>query len=69
MGRITAKKTYNSRGFVAHHTSDIWHATAAFGKARYGMWPMGAAWACQHLFTHYEYTEDKEYLKNKPILL
>ncbi|MFB9056119.1 glycoside hydrolase N-terminal domain-containing protein [Mariniflexile ostreae] len=65
MGRITAKKTYNSRGFVAHHTSDIWHSTAAFGKARYGMWPMGAAWACQHLFTHYEYTEDTEYLKNQ----
>jgi alpha-L-fucosidase 2 len=63
MGRITARKTYNSRGFVAHHTSGIWHATAAFGKARYGMWPMGAAWACQHLFTHYEYVEDNEYLK------
>ncbi|QXP71877.1 glycoside hydrolase family 95 protein [Polaribacter sp. R2A056_3_33] len=65
MGRITAKKTYNARGFVAHHTSDIWQSTAAFGKARYGMWPMGAAWACQHLFTHYEYTEDTEYLKNQ----
>ena len=65
MGRITAKKTYNARGFVVHHTSDIWHSTAAFGKARYGMWPMGAAWCCEHLFTHYEYTEDTEYLKNK----
>jgi len=64
MGRITAKKTYNARGFVAHHTSSIWHATAANGKARYGMWPMGAGWSAQHLFTHYEYTEDKEYLKN-----
>ncbi|MEP3837678.1 MAG: glycoside hydrolase N-terminal domain-containing protein [Algibacter sp.] len=65
MGRITAKKTYNARGFVAHHTSDPWFTTAAFGKARYGMWPMGAAWACQHLFTHYQYTEDKEYLKKQ----
>ncbi|WP_299668384.1 glycoside hydrolase family 95 protein [uncultured Polaribacter sp.] len=64
-GRITAQNTYNARGFVAHHTSDAWHSTAAFGKARHGMWPMGAAWCCQHLFTHYEYTEDKEYLKNK----
>ncbi|GAA3638597.1 glycoside hydrolase family 95 protein [Flavivirga jejuensis] len=65
MGRLTAQRTYNARGFVAHHTSDAWYTTAAFGKARYGMWPMGAAWCCQHLFTHYEYTEDKEYLKNK----
>ncbi|MDO5968699.1 glycoside hydrolase family 95 protein [Flavivirga aquimarina] len=65
MGRLTAERTYNARGFVAHHTSDAWHSTAAFGKARHAMWPMGAAWCCQHLFTHYEYTEDQEYLKNK----
>ncbi|MEO9475979.1 MAG: glycoside hydrolase family 95 protein [Cyclobacteriaceae bacterium] len=64
MGRITAREIYGARGFVAHHTSDVWHATAPFGKARYGMWPMGAAWSCQHLFTHYEYTEDEEYLRN-----
>jgi alpha-L-fucosidase 2 len=62
MGRITAREAYGCRGFVAHHTSDAWLATAAFGRARYGMWPMGAAWCCQHLFTHYEYTGDKEYL-------
>lgn len=64
MGRITAKKVYGARGFTAHHTSDAWHATAPFGKSRYGMWPMGAAWSCQHLFTHYEYTENEEYLRN-----
>jgi len=65
MGRLTAQRTYNARGFVAHHTSDAWHSTAAFGKARHAMWPMGAAWCCEHLFTHFEYSEDKEYLKNK----
>jgi len=64
MGRITAKETYGCRGFVAHHTSDAWHSTAGFGRARYGMWPMGAAWCCEHLFTHYEFTEDYDYLKN-----
>jgi alpha-L-fucosidase 2 len=62
MGRITARKVYGCRGFVAHHTTDAWLGTAPFGKAGYGMWPMGAAWCCQHLFTHYQYTEDKEYL-------
>ncbi len=62
MGRITAREAYGCGGFVAHHTSDAWNMTAAFGRARYGMWPMGAAWCCQHLYTHYEYTEDKEYL-------
>lgn len=64
MGRLTAKESYGCRGFAAHHTSDAWHATAGFGRARYGMWPMGAAWCCQHLFTRYEFTEDKDYLKD-----
>ncbi|MDX2431740.1 MAG: glycoside hydrolase N-terminal domain-containing protein, partial [Bacteroides sp.] len=62
MGRISAMESYGCGGFVAHHTSDAWHATAAFGRAGFGMWPMGAAWCCQHLYTHYEYTEDREYL-------
>ncbi|MCG9792309.1 glycoside hydrolase family 95 protein [Flavobacterium algicola] len=65
MGRLTAQRVYGARGFVAHHTSDAWHSTAAFGKSRHAMWPMGAAWCCEHLFTHYEYTGDKEYLKNE----
>ena len=64
MGRISAKETYGCRGFVAHHTSDAWHNTYGFGRARYGMWPMGAAWCCQHLYTHFEFTEDKDYLKD-----
>jgi len=33
------------RGFVVHHTSNIWHSTAANGKIRYGMWPMGVGWS------------------------
>jgi len=63
MGRLTAKETYGARGFVAHHTSDAWHFTACTGNAQWGMWPMGAAWPCQHLFMHYEFTEDKEFLE------
>ncbi|NQU87416.1 MAG: glycoside hydrolase family 95 protein [Mariniphaga sp.] len=63
MGRITAKETYGARGFVAHHTSDAWHFTACTGNAQWGMWPMGAAWSCQHLFMHYEFTENKTFLE------
>jgi len=63
-GRITARETYGVGGFVAHHTSDAWFMTRTFGKPNYGMWPMGAAWCCQHLFTHYEYTGDVDYLRD-----
>jgi alpha-L-fucosidase 2 len=64
MGRITAKETYGCGGFVAHHTSDAWGLTACFGVPQYGMWPMGAAWCCQHLFTHYEFTGDEMFLRD-----
>jgi alpha-L-fucosidase 2 len=61
-GRETAKSMYNSRGFVAHFTTDPWYWTTATGKAEWGMWPMGAAWCCQHLWEHYAFTQDKKFL-------
>ena len=64
LGRITARETYGCRGFVVHHTTDAWHMTTCFGSPQYGMWPMGAAWACEHLFSHYEFTGDKAYLSD-----
>ncbi|HID56895.1 TPA: glycoside hydrolase family 95 protein, partial [Candidatus Poribacteria bacterium] len=62
-GRITARKVYNCRGFVAHHTTDAWHFTTPIGRAVYGMWPMGAAWCCSHLWEHYLFTGDKVFLE------
>lgn len=62
-GRLTAKKMYNSRGFCAHFTTDAWYWTTSTGKAQWGMWPMGAAWGCQHLWEHYAFTLDNDYLK------
>ena len=64
-GRITAKKTYNCRGFVAHHTTDAWHFTSAIGNTGYGMWPLGAAWCCQHFWEHYAFTGDSEFLEKQ----
>lgn len=64
-GRITARRTYNCRGFVAHHTTDAWHFTSPIGRTVYGMWPMGAAWCCQHLWEHYLFTGDREFLKGQ----
>lgn len=70
-GRETAKNTYNSQGFVAHHTSDAWHFTSPIGKPQYGMWPMGAAWSCQHLWEHFLFTGDTTFLAEKgyPIMI
>ncbi|MGN8645947.1 glycoside hydrolase family 95 protein [Gracilibacillus sp. HCP3S3_G5_1] len=65
-GRITAKTMYNCRGFTAHHNTDIWGDTAPqdiYPPASY--WPLGAAWLCLHLWEHYEYTGDIEFLNDK----
>ena len=64
-GRETAKKVYGCKGFVAHHTTDVWHFTAPIGKVGYGLWPQGAAWACRHLWEHYLYTQDNKFLREK----
>jgi len=63
-GRATARKVFNCRGFVAGHTTDAWLHCSLIGKAQYGMWPMGAAWCCQHLWEHYLFGGDTEFLKN-----
>jgi alpha-L-fucosidase 2 len=69
-GRKTARDVYNCRGFVAHHTTDVWWHTSPFGSVGYGMWPMGAAWCTQHFMEHYRFTGDKKFLKDRayPIL-
>lgn len=61
-GRETARELYGVEGFVAHHTTDVWHHTTSFGKPQYGMWPMGAAWAATHIWEHYLFTGDREFL-------
>ncbi len=63
-GERTAKEIYGARGFCAHHNVDIWrYCDPACGDAQWGFWNMSGAWFCQHVFNHYLYTNDKEYLK------
>ena len=62
-GAKTAKIYYNAGGWVAHHNTDLWRGTAPVDAARYGMWPVGGVWLCQHIWEHYLYTGDVEFLK------
>jgi alpha-L-fucosidase 2 len=64
-GRKTARVHYNARGWVAHHITDIWGFTGPGDGPQYGLWPMGAAWLCQHLWEHYSFTGDQEFLAKK----
>jgi alpha-L-fucosidase 2 len=62
-GARTAKVQYGARGWVAHHNTDLWRATAPVDGPQYGMWPTGGAWLCQTLWEHYLFTNDRGYLE------
>ncbi len=70
-GRRTAEEMYGvKRGYVCHHNTDIWGDTAPQDKwIPATIWPSGGAWLALHVFTHYEYTRDIEFLKEKYHLL
>ena len=62
-GERTAKLYYNARGWVAHVITNLWGFTAPGEGANWGSTSTGAAWLCQHLWDHYLFTRDKEFLK------
>ena len=63
-GRRTAQVMYGCRGFVAHHNTDLWGDTAPQDLWIPGsFWVMGGAWLCTHIWTHYQYTGDTEFLR------
>lgn len=61
-GKETARVMYGARGWMAHHNTDIWRATGAVDAAFWGAWVCGGAWLSQHLWEHYLYNGNKEYL-------
>ncbi len=68
-GRISAKTFYNANGWNCAHNSDIWAMTNPVGNfgsgdPNWANWAMGGTWASAHLYEHYLYTGDKEWLKN-----
>lgn len=62
-GKESARLMYGADGWVLHHNTDLWRITGAVDRAASGLWPTGAAWLCQHLWEHYLYTGDKEFLR------
>lgn len=62
-GQESAKEMYHARGWNTHHNTDLWRITGIVDGGFYGMWPMGGAWLTQHIWNHYLYTGDKEFLK------
>lgn len=63
-GRSIARRMYGCRGFMAHHNTDLYGDCAPQDNwIPATIWTMGAAWLCTHLWMHYSYTQDLEFLK------
>jgi len=64
-GSETARQYYDARGFVVHHNTDIWGDSIPVDHVQAGVWPMGAAWMALHLFSHYAYSLDTGFLRER----
>jgi alpha-L-fucosidase 2 len=64
-GSATAREYYNARGFVVHHNTDIWGDSIPVDHVQAGVWPLGAAWISLHLFSHYAYSLDQAFLRDR----
>ena len=62
-GKEAAQEIYGTNGMVVHHLSDI-YGYASIADGPWGIWPTGGAWLSYHLWEHYLYTRDKEFLRN-----
>jgi alpha-L-fucosidase 2 len=68
-GARTARDMYGAGGWVAHHNTDLWRATAPIDGPQWGMWPAGGAWLSLALWDRFEYAGDRAYLRTiYPIL-
>jgi alpha-L-fucosidase 2 len=68
-GSRAARVHWGARGWVCHHNTDLWRACAPVDGPLWGMWPTGGAWLCKHLWDHYEFAPDRNYLaKTYPVL-
>ena len=66
-GARLARDHYGAKGWVAHHNTDLWRATGPIDGAFYGRWPTGGAWLSLHLWEHYLFNGDRDFLTPGPI--
>ena len=61
--QLTAREMYGCDGWVAHHNTDLWRIAGPVDGTTWGMFPTGGAWLTTHLWQHYLFTGDKDFLR------
>ena len=64
-GKIVAKEHYNTTGWVLHHNTDIWRGAAPINHSNHGIWVSGGAWLSLHMWEHYQFSQDKQFLAER----
>jgi alpha-L-fucosidase 2 len=64
-GSETAQRYFKARGFLVNHNTDLWGDSIPVDHVQAGIWPMGAAWIALHLFSHYAYSLDTGFLRER----
>lgn len=54
---------YGLNGWVCCHNTDIWRFNREATKGVYAYWQVGGIWLCRHIYEHFAYTQDIEFLK------
>jgi alpha-L-fucosidase 2 len=66
-GTRTASEHYGLPGWVSHHNIDLWCATNPVGEGvgapTWANWAMSGPWLCAHLYEHYAFTGDRDFLR------
>ncbi len=62
-GKTVAKEQYDADGWIVHHNVDVWRGAAPVNASHHGIWLGGAGWLSSHIWEHYLFTQDKEFLK------
>ena len=62
-GQLTAREMYGCDCWVAHHNTDLWRIAGPVDGTTWGMFPTGGAWLTTHLWQHYLFTGNKDFLR------
>ena len=68
-GAPVARGLYDARGWVAHHNTDMWGWALPVGMGHsnpsWAIWMMGGVWLCQHVWEHFDFTQDTDFLRER----
>ena len=64
-GRRLARNLYGARGFVIHHNTDLWGDAVPIDGVHAGLWAIGGSWLSLHLWDHYDFTRNREFLARR----